>query len=319
MSRRLVLTLALIGWAALLLAPVPARAACQTANSSASFADSSSYTVQANGVAQVSTSAGFSCSGSVITLNGTSSARATITSANGWKLAAGADRIPYVVSADPNGTYSFAQYGTINYFDPTMLSLLTILTGGSFTPRIYLTANGNANVAAGTYTDTLTVQWTWTICHGVDLNNACILSESGTGTSTIPVTMKVGKDCQISAPPVAFGSASLLSQFAEVTQSVLVDCSKGTSFNVAFTSGSAPSARPWRTMKDGAGRVLQYNLYRSDGATIWDESNPQAAATPGTGAVSPAQPFTYKARVNPAQAAPVAGTYSDTVSVVVTF
>ena len=310
------LVLAVLLW----FAPATAYAACGTSNGGASFADSSSYTVQSNGVGQVVTSAGFSCSGSLISVLGSNYAQATITSAGSWRLVGPTgDRIPYTVSADPGGTYSFAQYGTVNYMDPTLLSLLTNLNGGTFSPKIYLTVNGSANVAAGTYTDTLTVQWSWNICHGVNLLGICILGESGTGTSTIPVTIIVGKDCRITAPPVAFGPVSLISQFTEITQSVLVDCTKGATYKLGFTSGTSPSARPWRTMKDGAGRVIQYNLYRPDGTTIWDESNPLAASSPGEGNTVPALPFSYKAKVNPDQATPVAGHYSDNVSVVITF
>lgn len=312
--RRLLLALAL------LLAPVAAHAACQVSNGSATFAASSSYAVQANSVAQIVAPAGFSCNGSLITVVGSSYARATVTSANGFRLVGPTgDRIAYAASADANGAYPFTQGGTVDYFNPTLLSLLTILNGGTFSPKFYATIGGGANVAAGTYIDTLTVQWSWNVCHGVGAGNVCVLGETGSGTATIQVSITVGKDCRITAPAVSFGSASLVSQFSQITQSVLVDCSKGAGFNVGFTSGTAASARPWRTMTDGAGHVLQYNLYKSDGATIWDETNPQAATTPGAGATSPSQAFTYRARINPDQQTPVAGSYTDTVSVVVTF
>lgn len=304
----------------LFLAPCAAQAACQVSNSTVTFAASNSYAVQSNGVAPVIAPAGFTCNGSLITLLGGNVARATITSANGFKMAGSSgDRIPYVVSADANGSFPFTQGGTIDFFNPSLLSLLTILNGGDLNPKLYATVNGSANVPAGTYTDTLTVQWSWYVCHGVGIGDVCVLGETGTGTSTIQVSMTVSKDCRITAPPVVFGTAALTSQFGEVNQSVLVDCTKGTTFNVGFSSGGAGNARPWRTMSDGAGHVLQYNIYKSDGTTIWDETNPQASSTPGTGTTTPIQPFAYRARVNASQATPVAGSYTDTVSVVVTF
>lgn len=320
-ARLLCRFLARLAWAAMLLGvPAAAHAACQTSNGSAKFTDSSSYAVQANTVASVSGSAGFSCSGSLIALVNTNYARATVTSAKGWTLLGpGGDRIPYSVSADQAGAYTFGQYSTIDYMDTSIISLLTILTGNTLSPKMYLTINGGANVAAGTYTDTLTVQWSWNICHGIGLGTLCVLGESGTGTATIPVTIVVTNDCQISAPPVVFGSAAVLSQFVAITQSVLVDCTKGTSYLLGFSSGSASSARPWRTMKDGSGRVLQYNIYRADGVTIWDESNPLASGTPGTGSTVAIKSFTYKAGINPDQTAPAAGTYTDNVSVVISF
>jgi spore coat protein U-like protein len=304
----------LVACMVLLLMPASAQAACQTSNGTVKFADSSSYTVQANSIAPVSASAGFSCSGALLSLINTNSASATITSAKGWTLLGpSGDRIPYLVSADQAGAYTFNQYGTLDYMDTTTIALQT------FAPKIYLSINGGGNIAAGTYTDTLTVQWSWTICNGIGLGNICVLSERGSGTVTIPVTLVVSNDCQITAPPIVFGSVPVVSQFPEITQSVIVDCTKGSSYLLGFSKGSASSARPWRTMTDGSGRVLQYNIYRPDGITVWDESNPLASAKPGTGSTTPTQPFAYKARINPDQAAPAAGAYSDNVSVVITF
>ena len=150
------------------------------------------------------------------------------------------------------------------------------------------------------------------------MGGICIFQETGSETATVTVTLVVTQDCRIVAPPVAFGSAPLAGSFASVSQAVAVDCTKGTAYKVAFTTGSGGASRPWREMNDGAGRKLQYNLYRPDGTTIWDESNPLVASTAGTGATTPAQFYPYVARINPAQSVP-AGAYSDVVSVVVTF
>lgn len=298
---------------------VPADAACTVGSGNVAFGTGSSYAIRQNGIAATSAGAGLRCSGSLITVAGGNSARATMTSANGFQLKQGSDAIAYSVSADPNGAYPFAQGGTIDYFNPQLLSLLTILNGGSFTPQIYARLSGGANVAAGTYTDTLTIQWSYTICYGVNLSGICILGESGTGTSTFQVTITVTKDCRIDAPALSFGTAALVSQFAEVTQTLRADCTKGTAFAVALSAGGNASARPWRAMRDARGNALRYNLYRSDGSTIWDESNPLASSTPGTGALTPAIPFIYRARIDSGQATPPAGAYTDVVSVIVSF
>ena len=304
---------------AVIVFAAPASAACTVGSGAATFEPGSSYAVRGGTVPAVSASAGLVCNGPIISLVSTNRARARVTSANGFRLLRNEDSIAYTASADPNGTLVFSQGGTIDYFDPSVLSVLGIMNGEDFRPQIYARIVGGANVAAGTYTDTLTVQWDWNVCRGVGLGGACILSDSGSGVAVITVTIEVSRNCRIDAPPLSFGAASLASQFAEVTQTILADCTKGTSFAVSLTSGSNNSARPWRAMKNAQGQILRYNLYRSDGSTIWDETNPLAAAIPGSGSLSPALPFVYRARIDPDQPTPPAGSYSDIVSVLINF
>ena len=224
------------------------------------------------------------------------------------------------MSADPGGTTVFSQGVAVNYLSTTMLSLLNIFTSTSFTPSFYAKITGSPNIAAGTYTDTLTVHWVWSICTGVNIAGACVGgSANGTKDIMVAVSLSVGQDCRISAPDVSFGSAPLVGQFSTVNQAVLVDCSKGSHYKVAFTSGNGGSARPWRTMSDGAGHSLQYNIYQPNGTTIWDETNPLPSATAGTGSTIPSQPQAYIVRINSGQITPPAGHYSDMVSVVISF
>lgn len=311
------LLLALVG----LFAAGQAHAVCAIAPPhAAAFAPSSSYDVRAGSVATVSTGAGFSCNGSVITLLGGNRAQATVTSANNMRLRGpGGDLVPYRLSADPGGAYPFTQGSTIDYFNPALVSLLGILSAGQLSPSFYAVPLGGANVAAGTYTDTLTVQWSWLVCHGVGVGGVCILGEAGTGTATVNLTLTVGADCRIGAPNVSFGSAALASQFAPVAQAVAIDCTKGSAYSVAFTAGQAGAARPWRAMTDGRGNRLRYNLYRNDGATIWDDLASSLSAAVGTGGVDPTQLHTYVARVDPDQPTPPAGSYQDTISVIISF
>lgn len=315
--------LLLIGLA--ILGGARAEAACNVVTPvSANFAQGTSYDVQSASVASVGSGAGFACSGSTILLIGTNTAKATVTSANGFRLSAGgSDSVTYKVSADPGATVTFTQGGTVDYMSSNVLGLVNILNGGSFTPQMYFALTNSPNIAAGTYTDTITVSWTWNVCHLLGLNLAgisiCVGSETGTSSATINVTLVVTADCRISAPNISFGSAPLASSFATVSQAVALDCTKGMTYKVSFTKGQSGVSRPWRAMTDGAGHSLQYNLYRSDGTTIWDDTNPLTSAVPGTGATTPTQMQTYKAAINPAQVTPPAGHYTDTLSVLVSF
>ena len=299
----------------------PVQAACAlAATSNPSFTPSSSYDVRNGAVASVTAPPTLSCSGTLIVLLSSNSARATVNSANAFTLRNSAnDSIAYRLSADSAGTRRFTQGSTIDYFDPSLLSLLGILSGGNFVPTIYAALTDTPNIPAGTYTDIVTINWSWDVCHLLVALGICVLGESGTGTTTMTVTIVVGKDCRISAPNLSFNSAPLASQFTSITQSVAVDCTKNAAYTVSFTNGNSGASRPWRAMSDGAGNVLQYNIYRADGSTIWDLTNPLQSAVAGTGSLTPAQLQVYVAKINPDQPTPPAGHYTDTVSVLIAF
>jgi spore coat protein U-like protein len=296
-----------------------AQAGCSTASSTMTFAPSSSYDVRIGPIAQITGSAGLTCTGSTLSLLGGTTAKATFTSTKNFVLTAGGtDQIPYAAYLDNADTNQVTQGGTKDYMSASVLALLGS-NPSSFTAPLYLKISATPNVAAGTYTDTLSIAWDYSICNGAQVAGVCVGYETGKTTATVQVTIVVTQDCRIIAPPVVFGTAPLPSGFASVSQAVAVDCSKGSTYKVAFTAGASGASRPWRAMSDGAGHSLQYNLYRLDGTTIWDTSNPVTSTLPGTGAVTPVTYYPYVATINPAQAAVPAATYTDTVSVTVTF
>lgn len=311
---------ALAALLATLLAPAAQAANCTvTATTAANLGSQTSYVVQGGTVPQVTAPAGLTCPAALLNLLGTDYARATASSAKGFTLMdASGNAIAYRLSADSAGTYTFTQGGTIDYKNSQLLTLLG-LGGSDFNTPLYAKLTGTTNLPAGTYTDTVTINWSWSICRGIGALGACVLPDIGTGTTIVTVTLVVTKDCRITAPNVSFGSAPLVAQFNAVTQSVSVACTKGAAYTVAFTSGSAGTARPWRAMSDGNGHTLQYNIYRADGTTIWDQTNPLSASLPGTGALTPDQAQVYVAKINPTQTTPPAGSYTDTISVVVTY
>lgn len=317
-ARLLTLAAALLG-TLMLAGPAWAANCTVTASSNANLGSQTSYTVIGGTVPTVTTTAGLDCPGALLNLLSADYARATATSSNAFSLrSAAGDQVAYRLSADPNGSFTFSQGGTVDYMNPQLLSLLGLGQSNLSTP-LYVKLTASPNLPAGTYTDTVTIAWRWSICRGIGALGACILSETGSGTTILSVTMIVTKDCRLTAPPVSFGSAPLVSKFTPVTQAVQIACTRGASYAVSFTAGVAGNARPWRTMSDGAGNVLRYNIYRADGTTVWDESNPLSIATPGTGATTPDQPQAYVARVYTSQATPPAGSYTDTISVLVTF
>jgi spore coat protein U-like protein len=296
----------------------PAFAACTTSSGAIAFSPVSSYDVRGSTVPQVAGSAGLSCTGSVLTLIGGNSARATITSLNQFRLVKGADAIAYQVSADASGTTPFTQGATVNYMSGSLLALLG--GGSSFTTPLFARLTASPNVAAGTYSDILTVQWDYSVCNGLNvLNLICAGYDSGKVEVTIQVTLVVGNDCKITAPDLSFGSAALVTQFGPVTSAVQIDCTRDAAYKIGFTPGGAGTGAVWRQMTSGTGATLQYQIYHADGVTIWNEANVLASTSPGTGSLTPVRAYPYVARINPVQVTPTAGSYQDTVSVVVTF
>ncbi|WBO23007.1 Csu type fimbrial protein [Sphingomonas abietis] len=299
-----------------------ANATCTFSSQALNFTSGSTYDVKAAAVAQITGPAGMTCTGSTVNVLGASVyANGSATSVNGLMLkGSNGGSIPYMLSADPNNVNSFNKTASINFMSTAVLSLVNILGATSFTPVLYASLAANPpNIPAGTYTDTVTINWVYQICT-VSVALACVSTENGTGSSVIKITLVVSADCRISAPNVSFNSAPLASQFGAVSQAVLVDCSLNSSYKVSFSAGTVASgsARPWRTMSDGNNHLLQYNIYLADGVTIWDTTNPQQSATPGTGGVTN-QMQSYVAKVNPAQITPPAGSYTDTVNVIITF
>jgi spore coat protein U-like protein len=296
-----------------------ARAQCAPpATATARFADSTSYDLRGGTIATAQSETQLSCSGTVVNLLTTNRATATTSSANGFRLrSAAGDTVAYRLSADEGGSFPFTQGGSVDYYNPQLLQLLGLFGSNRFAARMYAALTEAPNLPAGTYTDTVTVTWSWDICQvGVA---TCVVSSRGSGRTTVlTVSLTVTPDCRISAPAVSFGAAPLLAQFRPVRQAVAVDCTRGTNYSISFDAGGSGASRPWRAMRGPGGATLRYNLYRADGTTIWDAQT-ATQRTAGTGATVPGQLHDYVARIDPDQPAPAAGSYSDTVSVVVSF
>jgi spore coat protein U-like protein len=304
----------------LALTATPAHAACTLATAvTAPLGTRTSYDMRTTlGTAQAAP-AQLACSGSMLSLLSSDYVRATTTSTNAFRLRSAAGQsIGYRLSVDAAGNMAFAQGKTIDYLDPAVLTLLAIATSTAFQPAMFVAPTELADLPAGTYTDTVRVNWAWSICRLLGVAGICAALDRDTGQTTLTVTLTITRDCRITAPAIAFGSAPLVSGFRPVTQGVTIECTRGASYAVAFTSGGGGSARPWRRMSDGAGHALRYNLYLPDGVTIWDEANPQPVASPDTGTTT-AQTQAYVAKIDTGQATPPPGSYSDTLSVLVSF
>jgi spore coat protein U-like protein len=141
---------------------------------------------------------------------------------------------------------------------------------------------------------------------------------AATATSTMTVQMTITATCLVnSASTLNFGTQGVLSANVDQTSTVQVTCTNTTPYNIGLDAGTGSGATvAARKMTSGANTV-NYTLYsNSTRTTVWGNTGgPDPGAATGNGA---AQSYTVYGRVPP-QAAPAPGTYTDTITVTVTY
>ena len=290
---------------------------CSTTSGSASFSNNSSFTYATNELS-ITASSGLSCGGSTLVVAGTSSFTATVSSAH-------YSGTPQLFNSTTNSylPYKLCQdtscgviYNTANpaftWTVTSLLDLLKLLTATNNTLPLYLKTIPGINIPAGIYTDTLTINWNYTLCDVAVV--VCLSYITGSATSTITVTATVTNDCYIdNAPDVNFGSAPLPAQFQKINSALSVRCTKNATYKVNMTSQN-PVNGDWRQMLDSTGNhALQYQLYHDDN-TAWTSTSDVSQMGNGI-----SQPINYSAKINPSQDNQPAGTYTDKVLVTVTY
>lgn len=304
------LVVLLAGWSSSLWA------ACTASSSSTDFGSLSSFTL-ASTAQVVETGTGFTCSGSALSLLSTNTVTGTMTrSANAsgttpqFYNSSTGSYVPYSICGDSGCSTVYSIGSSKTWSSTSLLGLLGLFNASDGTLPLYLKTTTGTNVPAGTYTDTLTITWNYSICF-VGVLGICSYT-TGTVTSTIQLQFAVTNDCAIdSAPDVDFGSASLPASFGTISSTLGIRCTLNAAYSVNLASSNATSG-DWRQMINGTS-LLQYQLYQPDGSA-WTASNDLSET--GTGAT---QSINYTARVNPDQTNQPAGSYSDTVTVTVTY
>lgn len=327
----------LLLWACLLVGLMVARAgvACSVnePTPTASFGSLSSLDVGTmTQQIKAMPSTGLRCPGSLLGLIVTGDrVNATVFSANGGASNArlrnsAGDTIGYTIFADNAGQAQITPGTAYNYYNSYILGLLGLLGGqAADLPMYFRTQPGSAsNVSAGTYTDTLTVNWNWSICTGIGIANICLGRNSGNGTSVISLSLTVSPDCAINSPNLDFGSAPLIEGFDPVTQTITIRCSKGSNYTVGISDGMHASGSQRRL--EAGGNYLLYEIYQGvSSQTRWGQtgsarrSSGQADIQPGNYDGLSWQGFTYRAEILPDQPTPPPATYTDTLVVDVAF
>jgi spore coat protein U-like protein len=152
-------------------------------------------------------------------------------------------------------------------------------------------------------------------------------AEAGTASSTFTVTATVTSACQInSTSSIAFGNYDPVnankSTPATSTGSIAVTCTKTTPATIALDQGLNASASstcdaPVRQMISGT-NDLQYSIYQdTNRSVVWGCGTSDEQSFTSTTGTAPTN-FTTYGSIPAAQDVP-SGSYSDTVTVTVTF
>jgi spore coat protein U-like protein len=147
---------------------------------------------------------------------------------------------------------------------------------------------------------------------------------AATKTTTFQVTANVTNNCFIdSASTLAFGAYDPSSATPlDGTSSVVVRCTNKTPFTLSLNAGTTTGGNfTNRLMTDGTD-TLQYNLYTTAArTTVWGDGTGGTSTVPGTGSglsAGQSKTTTVFGRI-PVQPNAVAGNYSDTVTVTITY
>lgn len=143
-----------------------------------------------------------------------------------------------------------------------------------------------------------------------------ITATAATSNTSISVGSNVLAACIVLGSSIAFGTYSTTQ--VDQSSNITVLCTYGTSYNVGLDAGSGTGATTSvRKMTGVAGGHLNYALYRNSGRTqLWGNTiGTDTLPATGSGLF---QSITVYGRI-PAAQTPAADTYSDTVTITLTY
>ena len=143
-------------------------------------------------------------------------------------------------------------------------------------------------------------------------------ADAATATTTMTVQVTITATCTInSASTLNFGTQGVLATNVDQTSTIQVTCTNTTRYNIGLDAGTGTGATvATRKLTSGANTV-NYTLYSNSGrTTVWgDTVSTDTVAGTGNGS---AQNYTVYGRI-PAQTTPAPGSYTDTITVTVTY
>ncbi|MET0182525.1 MAG: spore coat U domain-containing protein [Caulobacterales bacterium] len=140
---------------------------------------------------------------------------------------------------------------------------------------------------------------------------------AGTDDDTMDVTATVLATCDVIAQDLSFGNYDpIAASNVDAATTVSLTCTNGTPYHLGISLGAGTGASmATRYMKQGANQ-LGYTLYQNGArTTLWGTATGDSLAGSGTGSAATINVY---GRIPMQQAVP-AGSYSDTITVTVTW
>ncbi|MBI1866762.1 MAG: spore coat U domain-containing protein [Methylocystis sp.] len=139
-----------------------------------------------------------------------------------------------------------------------------------------------------------------------------------TVTSTFQSRVTIAATCVIGgASTLDFGSPGVLGSNVDQTSTIQVTCTNSTAFNIGLDKGTNGASVTTRLMKGSGSETIQYSLFTDSSRLLnWGNTAPTDTDN-GTGSGS-SQSFTVYGRI-PIQTTPSPDTYTDTITVAVTY
>jgi len=143
-------------------------------------------------------------------------------------------------------------------------------------------------------------------------------SHAASTTTTFAVQATVTATCTInSASTLNFGSVGVLASNEDQSSTIQVTCTNTTPYNIGLDAGVGTGATVAVRKLTSGGATINYSLYTSNAySTVWGNTVGTDTQT-GTGNGS-AQSYTVFGRIPP-QTSPAPGSYTDTITVTVTY
>lgn len=149
---------------------------------------------------------------------------------------------------------------------------------------------------------------------------------AGTATANMTVQMTITASCTINATTLDFGTnagTSLVAANIDASTSASVTCTNGSPYAISMDNGANVSGAQ-RRMKSGA-NFVNYNLFVDSGrSNAWTTASSNSTCSSanscylGTGSGA-AQSIPIYGRVPAIGSAPATGSYSDTVTMTITY
>jgi spore coat protein U-like protein len=146
---------------------------------------------------------------------------------------------------------------------------------------------------------------------------------NGTSTATFNVTLTLQANCGITANPLNFGTAGVLSTAINQQSTLSVTCTNTTPYNVGLDAGTVTGSSITSRLMAGTatgntGTTVAFQLYQDAGhTTVWGNTQgTNTVAGTGTGA---AQTINVYGQVAPQATTPRPDTYQTTITATVYF